>query len=258
MCNPRRVTITLTRELAEAWRREVSRSVQLRGRVAGEARVRQALGATLGVAARRALHAALEGQVDGWQEVEGGYRHDVEGGYLVYRPDEQALEIVATQEDEVAVEGTASETLTGEVGGTLTVEGQGTYFDDEYGGRTRQDAEQDAAAAAQRNLETETRRRLDQEQQAAEQAADVGLRQRAEAAGQQALRDATARRQAELERRAAERLEAVGHRCRQAFHQVLARAYRDAILAYARRQGAEVVHDREDDGVLEIEFRLRE
>jgi hypothetical protein len=61
-----------------------------------------------------------------------------------------------------------------------------------------------------------------------------------------------------LEARAAERLEAVGLRCRQAFHQVLARAYRDAILAYARRQGAEVVHDREDDGTLEIEFRLRE
>jgi hypothetical protein len=90
MCNPRRVSITATRELAEAWRREVSRTVQLRGRVVGEARVRQALGPTLGVPARRALDAALAGGVEGWREVEGGYRHDVEGGYVVYRPDEQA------------------------------------------------------------------------------------------------------------------------------------------------------------------------
>src|SRR5262249_57039713 len=57
MCNPRRVRITATRELAEAWQREVTRSVQLRGRVVGEARARQALGDALSTPVRVAFEA---------------------------------------------------------------------------------------------------------------------------------------------------------------------------------------------------------
>ena len=55
MCNPRRVTVTATRDIAEAWRREVSRTVQLTEQVTGEARLRQTLSSRLG-RARPCVH----------------------------------------------------------------------------------------------------------------------------------------------------------------------------------------------------------
>ena len=48
MCNKRQVKIMATQQLCEAWQREVTRTVQLSGRVTGEARVRQPLDGTLG------------------------------------------------------------------------------------------------------------------------------------------------------------------------------------------------------------------
>jgi hypothetical protein len=107
MCNPRRVTTTLTRDLAEAWRREVSRTVELRSQVAGEARIRQPLEASIGTPALRALQVALAAEGSGWTPVEEGFRRDVEGGYVVYLIDERALEIVAVLEDEVEARGEA-------------------------------------------------------------------------------------------------------------------------------------------------------
>jgi hypothetical protein len=68
------------------------------------------------------------------------------------------------------------------------------------------------------------------------------------------LERAIAARRAALAEQAQTHLETVGLHCRQAFNQALALAYRDAILAYARRHGAEGISCRDDDGVLEIEF----
>src|SRR5438105_3473827 len=115
MCNPRRVTTTLTRDLAEAWQREVSRTVELRTRVTGEARIRQPLETSIGAPALRALQLALAAGDSGWRPVDEGYRFDVEGGYVVYLIDQRALEIVAVLEDEVEAQGKASEVLSGQV-----------------------------------------------------------------------------------------------------------------------------------------------
>ena len=75
MCNPRRVTITATRELAEAWRQEVSRTVELTGRVAGEARVHQP------------GHVGLDGEGD-----VVGLLAGLDGAALVARGAERGLE----------------------------------------------------------------------------------------------------------------------------------------------------------------------
>ena len=69
MCNPRRVTVTATPDIAEAWQREVCRTVQLAERVTGEARLRQALSSHLGSPALRALEARLAAGTPGWEEV---------------------------------------------------------------------------------------------------------------------------------------------------------------------------------------------
>ena len=59
MCDPRRVTVTATRQVQEAWEREVQRVAEFPGTLIGEARIRQPLDASLGGPAMMALHTAL-------------------------------------------------------------------------------------------------------------------------------------------------------------------------------------------------------
>jgi hypothetical protein len=257
MCNPRRVTTTLTRDLAEAWRREVSRAVELRTRVAGEARIRQPLEASIGTPALRALQVALAAEGSGWTAVDEGFRRDVEGGYVVYLIDERALEIVAVQEDEVQARGEASGILTGEIREQISGQATATSYDDGWGGWTAERAEQEARRLAEQQLDETTRRRIAQAQRDAEVEQDPALRAQAEAAARAELERAVRERQVTLAREARQRLEAVGLRCRQVFHASLAQAYREAILAYARNHGAQNISCREEGDTLEIEFHVQ-
>jgi FtsH ternary system domain X2 len=257
MCNPRRVTTTLTRDLAEAWQREVSRTVELRARVAGEARVRQPLEASIGAPALRALQVALANEGSGWVPVEEGFRRDVEGGYVVYLIDEKALEIVAVMEDEIEVRGGASSILTGEVREQISGEGSAISYDDGWGGRTAARAEEESHQIAMQKLDETARRRVLQAQREAEEQQDPALRAKAEEAARAELERATRERELSLARQARQRLEAVGLRCRQAFHGALAQAYRDAFLAYARNHGAQNISCHEEGDTLEIEFHVQ-
>ena len=254
MCNPRRVTVTATRDIAEAWQREVSRTAELSEHIVGEARLRQALSSRLGTPALRALEARLAAGTPGWREVAEGYRYDVEGGYVLYRLDEQALEIVATLADIVTARGTAQTVLAGELRDSLSASAERRYYEDGHVDRNEARARKEAEDELQRTLQQALKDKLAQAQQQAEAAAAGRLQAEAQAVTRQELERAAAERQTVLARQAETHLETVGLRCRQAFNQLLALAYRDAILAYARRHEAEGVSCRDEEGVLEIEF----
>ena len=256
MCNPRRVQITLARDIDEAWSREVRRVVDLTASVTGEARVRQPLDASIGAPVLAALDRAFDQGVTGWEAVEGGFRHAVEGGHVIYSPDDQTLEIVATVSEQIQASGEATE----EIGGRLTERVEscqtGQYYDDGWGGHTRQQAEQRAREAAEQALEEGVRQRVDalavaNETQLAE-TLEATARQRAH---EHLMQDAETRRQA-LSTTAADHLASVGLRARRAFHERLAQAFRDALMALARQRGAHDIRCVEVDGVVEIEFIL--
>lgn len=255
MCNPRRVTITATRDLDEAWQQEVTRTLRLSAQVVGEARVHRSLASTLGRPALAALERTLAEGDPEWRETgDGGYRHDVEGGYVLYDPGDRVLEIVATRDDTVEVSGTATELLEGRVRATLSAAGEGRYYDDEWGGHTRERAEQQAGRRAETSLDDAGRRRVEEARRQAEAERAAEIEERAETAAREELETSAEERRRELAAQAAERLEEVGLRCRQAFHRLVGRAYREALLAYARRQGAEIVTDADDGGVIELEL----
>jgi len=257
MCNPRRVTVTATRDIAEAWQREISRTVTLSAQVTGEARIRQPLSNTLGRPVIRALESLLASDNTGnWQETETGYRHEVEGGYVLYDVDEPALEIVATLADTVEAEAIATRQLTGELTETLATEQQGHYYDDGYGGRNQACAETEARQTAEQVLENLAQDRLNEVQQAAEAAESSALHNQAQTDAQTQLTETAQRRQAQLSAQAEQHLDLVGIRCRQAFNALLAQAYQKAILAYARLHGAENISCEEQNDHLEIEFFL--
>lgn len=258
MCNPRRVNVTATRELAEAWQREVAASVTVSGEVQGHAEVRQSLAESLGAPAARALQQLLTRPdgVEGWHEEGGAYRFDVEGGFVRYNPAERELEIVATRQASIEVEGRGSRTVEGVTRGTATGSGEGRFWDDGYGGRNETVGQQEAQQNADQDMERDAQRQISEDQQRAADAIGEDVRADAQADGQRRFAELSTERREELNREARARLNAVGVRGRQAFHQLLAQAYRDVLLAYARQQGGEVVTCDDRGDVLEIELRL--
>jgi hypothetical protein len=257
MCNKRQVKIIATQQLSEAWQREVTRTVQLSGRVTGEARVQQPLDGTLGGPALQALETALSAEDSGWRQTPEGFRCDVEGGYVLYLVDERALEIVAVLEDSIQVSGEARRELTGTMNEAISVEAVGQYYDDGYGGWTKENAHRQAQIDADKKLQEAARARAVKVQEEAESKASGLVEAEARSKAEEQLRQEAEQRRMQLAAQAQNHLETVGVRCRQAFHQVLARAYRDSILAYARKNGAENIVCSDAGDTVEIEFCLR-
>lgn len=256
MCNPRRVTITATRELAEHWERALERQVRLHGEAVGEVRVREQLGDSQAANVLAALGTLLERGRQGWRRDGAAWRHELEGGYLHYQPDQGTLEIVAVATRAVEAEGRAQRRLSGQAQGEISAQGEGGYYDDHYGGRTEEHARADAQAQAEANLARLAQTRRAQAAAEAERAAEPELLAEAQAAGEANLARQREALRAELETEARQRLSAVGLRARQLVNGLLADAYREVILAYAASRGATVVHDHNDDHTLELELRL--
>jgi hypothetical protein len=254
MCNPRRIRISATRRIREAWEREVSRVCELSEIVAGEARVRDAMAATVGRPALRALERFLADDCSGWETVEGGYRRNVEGGYARYCTDTHELEIVAVLQEEVRVAAEHREVLTGEIDAELEAEGEGRYYSDGWGGRTKERAEVEAQEDGQRRLDEAAAKSQREAAEKAEEGAADAVEAQARRQAEEKLEATRQRRREELAEQARQHLEAVGTRARQVFNQALSQAYRDAILAYARAHGADNIQCTEDDNVVELEF----
>jgi hypothetical protein len=255
MCNPRSITVRVTRELEEAWSAVVQRTTTVGTTVVGEARVVQPFGDTLGAATRRTFEQAIEEAAD-WTQVDDGHRHSVPGGYVVYRPESGEIEIVAELREEVEVAGRATAVLEGTARGTIETDAAGRYYDDGYGGRTRERAEQEARAQADAGLAELTRRRIREERLRAEQARAESLSEEAAAAARAELASAASARRVDLSAQARARLDQVAAECRAAVHRILASSFRDAILDYARRNGAENIQCAESGEIVEIEFDI--
>ena len=256
MCNPRRICVTATRQINEAWEREVTRAVELQGLVSGQARALQRLGPTVGVPALQAMEQLLAEGAEGWERIDGGYRHDVEGGYIVYDPAAQTIEIVAECEDTVTATGAHTEALSGLVQSEATQEGAGMYYSDGWGGRTKVAGEKQAEDDAQRKLDEEQRRLLREAAEQAEHEATAGVETVARQEAEQRLAQVEAERREQLAADARANLRQVGTRARQAFHQLLARGYQAAILEYARAHGAIVTCSDDQGDTIDIEFRV--
>lgn len=255
MCNPRRIRVQASHQLVEAWNHEVRRQVTLHGEAVGRAQVRQPLGSMLGGPVLATLERVLE-EHDGWRDVPEGFRHDVDGGYVVYHIDSRELETVAELRAQVSAGHEATTQVSGVVEELLQVEGEGRYYDDGWGDRTETTARRDAERDAGRRLEQAAAERIGTARVEAEASAQEETEARARAAAQVALAEASSAAQADLERTAAQRLELVGARVQEAFNAVLTMAYRDAILAYARSRRAQGLEVSRADGVLRIEFEM--
>jgi hypothetical protein len=256
MCNPRRVHVRATRELAEAWAQEVRRQATRTGRAVGESRVRESLAGVVGGPTLAALADVLA-RIGGWTEFPDGiFTHQLDGGVISFDLNTRELELAATLSAEVSVIEEASATVDAHLSGTVEAEGEGVYYDDGWGGLNAQTAQRDAARKAAAAIDEAVRQRRVQASREADAAASDAVEREAASRAEETLAAITAVREDELRRAAAERLTAIGVQGRALFNAALAEAYRDAIIAYARSRRASNLHQSEQNGLLDIEFEL--
>jgi hypothetical protein len=255
MCNPRQVRVRATHRLAEAWQDEIRRQVTVSGEARGRASLREPLDASLGGPVLAALEQVMADSPD-WEEVDGGFRRRLDGGYVQYHADTRELEIVAEVAEAIQAAGVAGRTIGGILDEEVEIEGVGRYYDDGWGGRTEARARREAEA----DLD-EARLRAGVERRAAardaasrEHAAELDAGARADAMA--SLERLAQERSMGLDRAAAAVLASIGVQGRAFLNQALAQAYRDAILAFARSRRAEGIRMSESGGVLDIEFEM--
>jgi hypothetical protein len=256
MCNPRRVHVTASRQLVEAWEHEIRRVITRSGNVTGEARSREPLDASIGAPTLALLERVLEA-AEGWERDGDAYTHELDGGYVTYHADTQELEIVARVTEEVTADGSSSATMRGDLDQQVEVNGVGVYYDDNWGGITEEDARAAAGRDAEQRLDAARRDLMAAARTEVERAHGAAVEAAASAEAEAELARRSEARAEQLRVDAARRLTAVGIQGRNTFHQALANAYRDAILAYAQSRHAEGISCIERDGVMEIEFELQ-
>ncbi|MET9386921.1 CHAT domain-containing protein [Streptomyces sp. NPDC002928] len=189
--------------------------------VVGEARLRQEFGTQLGNPVRRAFEDAL-GADSRWTRVDGTYRLELEDGWVGYDPETGVIELVTRLSDVVTVEATAARMVSGTVDAEESAEHTERYYEDSWSGPGK--SAERTVREMQERAEQEARRRLEESAQ---------------------------QRREELSRRAAERLDESRELLRPV-HEMLALAYRDTLVEYARSRGVAEVSEEETDGVLEV------
>jgi hypothetical protein len=262
MCNPRRIKIRASRRLAEAWRTEITRTALVSETVTGEAHIVEPLGTGLAAPVRERFEELLA-DTPGWRDTGEGYRYELPGGYLLYRPDSGELEIVANISDELTAEGTAARAATGVAEGTANAEVIESFYDDGYMGHTKKKAEERGHAAAEQAADTRAREELAArmakslaEAEHSLEEAGTEVEEEARAQARLSLAEQRGQRQQELEE-AARRRAAVFHGdYLRVVNLPLTYAYRDVLLARARQNDVQNLYYEEHDGVIDIQFEM--
>ncbi|CAL9566046.1 hypothetical protein SUDANB95_04691 [Actinosynnema sp. ALI-1.44] len=262
MCNPRRVRVRATRVISEQWRTEVVRTARAAGTVAGEATLTRSLRTLLARPLLVAFERALAEDPE-WELVDGDYHHRVPDGLVVYRPATGDLEISVRLTAAVEVEGSATRVESGEVTDEVETEQEGLWYEDEWMGRTRQKAEEEAGRAAERIADELAERRREALRREAEQQARLRREHGTSAAEADARADADRKldeesrlRERELRSAAQQRLEEVHERTMRGVQRAMVAGVQGAITEFAHRNGAQNFVVREEDGVVEIQFEM--
>jgi hypothetical protein len=262
MCNSRKITARATRQIAEAWRAAIQRTARLGDTVTGRAELTQPLGAMLGEPARRAFEQAVAADPR-WQLRDGAYHLEVPGGQVRYRPDTRELAIGVEISAYVEVEGSATRTVEGTVTETVEAQAEASYYTDGYGGRTRARAQREAddlaAAEAEKKARehaAKARRKAQREQEAAMTADSSDVQRDAELDAQAQLAAERQRRGEELRRDAEALLDRVQQMSLRGVWETVALGYQNALLSYARANGAHDIEVTRSGGSIQLQFQM--
>ncbi len=262
MCNPRRVMIHLTEAIEQAWRATVEGAATAEGEVEQLARITAdiPLDTEMGDLALEMMERIMQGEFEEfepWARDEAGhYRRDLGDITLVYEPGSRQLVVEARLAEAITAEARATAEASGFTVGEVAVEAVGRYYDDGWGGRTRERAQAEAETQAERNLGAAIEN-LHREQHAAElQAAETEAQAEAEAQAQAELE----RRQAEVRAALRERLQATlaaaEDRVYHTMNRLVGEAYRLSLIQMVQENGGRVLTDERTGSTINLELEL--
>jgi flagellar biosynthesis GTPase FlhF len=260
MCNPRRVRVTVTRRITADWRRDVTRLVQRGQEVRVHSTIRRGVGEGLSLPALAMVPSVMD-EDPNWQQVEGGYRHDIgDGCFVVYDPESRELEITVDMRSNVEVTGQAHREVSGSLGVTLS-ETAGSDLDVPYyeyrrrQSEARQEAQrqlEQAAGREQSSLDEQAARRADREEEAAVREVQAEARREAD----RRLAEQARAEQQRLQEQLQPELERVAELGRRAFLRVARESLERAIRAWAAAHdvSSDDIRRSEDGDTVELEF----
>jgi hypothetical protein len=254
--------VHLTETIEEAWRETVTQVAQAEGEVQELARlmVDIPLQEEMGDAALAMMDRLMAGEFEeyeAWREdEEGNFRRELDQVTLVYTPGSGQLAVEARLTELITAEVEAAADAAGFTVGDVAAEAVGRYYDDGWGGRTRERADREARVEAERRLEA-ARTALHRQQHAAELAA----------AETEARTEAEAEAEAELERLRAETRDALRRRLQViladaqdevylTMNRLVGEAYRRSLIELALQNGGRVVSDERTGSVINLELEL--
>ena len=262
MCNPRRVMIHLERCIEEAWRQTVEQAATVTGEVAELARLsaRVPLDEEMGDAALSMLERVLRGEFEGfdaWERDDAGrYRRALDEVTMIYDPASHQLSLEAQLTDSVTAEARAAAEASGITIGQVAVEAMGHYYDDGWGGSTREQALEAAQFDAERRLR-EAVERLGREQHQSEL---EEARERAGAEARRLAEEELARRREALRAALREQLQVIIARAQERVYHVMNRAvgeaYRRTLIQLVLDNGGRILADEQTGSVINLELEL--
>jgi flagellar biosynthesis/type III secretory pathway protein FliH len=254
--------VHLNRSIEQAWRRTVEEAATVSGTVVELSRItaQVALEAEMGDTALAMLERVLAGEFEGyeaWERSEGGqYRRDLGDVVVIYNPVTHQLSIEAQLAETLSAEARAAAEASGFTVGEVAVEAMGSYYDDNWGGRTKEKALQDAQSHAEHKLAAAIESLHREQHQEEFKKAESEARMKAESQARETLE----RLQGEVREAMRQRLRVTmadaEERVHQLMHRAVGHAYRQTLLQLVRDNGGRVLSDVNTGSVINMELEL--
>ncbi|MDX9954944.1 MAG: hypothetical protein RBT75_12645, partial [Anaerolineae bacterium] len=258
----RKVMIHLARCIEEAWRRTVETAATAEGQVdeLGRITAQIPLAAEMGDAALAMLERVLAGDFEGFEpwerDIQGRYQCALAGVTLTYDPATQQLHVEAALSETVSAEARGAAEASGFTVGEVAAEAVGRYYEDGWGGRTLERAEQEAQAAAETQLAAAIEALHREQNQDTLAAAEA----QAQAEAQARAREALAARQADVRTALRQQLQQTLARAEERVYHVMNRAvgeaYRQTLRQLVLENGGRIIQDERTGSIIDMELEL--
>lgn len=254
--------IHLTRSIEEAWRRSVEETAQFEENICETGRLSADifLDKEMGQQSLVMLERVLSGEFDAipaWdRDNSGNFIQNLDDAVIRYSPQSHVLQIEARLLENISAKASATQELCGFTVGEVATEVVKKYYDDGWGGRTKEKVEQEARQEADRRLDA-AMEDLHREQN---KDAFADAEKKAQKTAEKKAGEKLAKRITEARAAMREQLQLVLHSAvstaRYEMNTVIGETYRQTFLALVENNHGKVISDVKTGRVIEMELEL--
>jgi len=262
MCNPRKVMIYLSRRIEEAWRQSVEQTEQCQadicetGRLNANIMLNEEMGQQSLVMLERVLSGEFE-DVPAWERDESGnYIRNLDDAVIRYSPENSNLQIEARLLEKISASANAIQDLCGFTAGEVAAEVVTHYYDDGWGGRTKENVEKEAKIEAERRLDKAIDRLHREQNKEAFFEAEKKAKDEAGKKAKQKLTELANETRKSMQEHLKNVLHNAVSSARYEMNIAIGEAYRQTFLEVVRQNNGSVISDVKTGRVMQLEFEI--